>query len=156
METRLLFKALSQGSRRMIMCGRIEACGFGSQWIEIEHLLISYIGLDTIYADSEEDVVFQRFLSEGHTPIEVLKKLKSEIPRAQAIPVSTDLPLAVTSKEVLAIMFTEHSTLENEMCPEYLLLGILEHTDSLAKKVLLEVGVSVDSVREYIRNTVIS
>jgi ATP-dependent Clp protease ATP-binding subunit ClpC len=138
-----MFEAYTERARRVIFFARYESSQFGSETIESEHLLLGLI--------REEKNLVRRFLS-GPSPLErIRQRIKEQVKVREKISTSIDLPLSIECKRILAYAGEERERLvSRHIGTEQLFLGILRESGCLAARVLAELGVKVDEVRNQL------
>ncbi|HJT90312.1 MAG TPA: Clp protease N-terminal domain-containing protein [Bryobacteraceae bacterium] len=139
-----MFERYTEKARRTIFFARYEASQFGSQYVEAEHLLLGVL--------REDKALANRFLC-SHAAVEAIRKrIEDHTPPAEKVPTSVDMPLSHDCKRVLAYGAEEAERLHHKhIGTEHLLLGMLRETESFAARLLGEQGLTLDSVRQQIR-----
>lgn len=133
-----MFEHYTEKARRVVFFARYEASNYGSQAIESEHLLLGFLRECRDYRrwapNLDSDAVRKRI--DGRTP--------------QCTPTSTsvDLPLSEESRRVLKFALEEAERLDHKYIgTEHLFLGLLDVSDSVAAKLLIEAGADAASMR---------
>lgn len=142
-----MFELYTEGARRAIFFGRYESSGFGSPYIETEHLLLGIL---------REDKGLTNRLLQTYAALESIRKQISEhAPVREKISTSVDLPLSNECKRVLAYAAEESMRLKHpHIGCEHLLLGILREEDCFAAHLLKERGLTLLAVREQLAREV--
>jgi ATP-dependent Clp protease ATP-binding subunit ClpC len=137
-----MFERYTEKARRVIFFSRYEASEFGSSYIEPEHLLLGLMRENTV-----------PFVDEAKK-FELRAELAGELPRGKRIPTSVDLPLSTASKRVLAYGAEEAEQMsEQHIQPGHLVLGILRIEDTLARRLLLRRGITIERVRDSLMHS---
>jgi len=141
-----MFERYTERARRVIFFGRYEASQFGTPVIEPEHLLLALL--------REEKNLIGTLL--GNKPLVspefIRKQIESQIPKAKKISTSVDLPLAPATQRVLANAHEESDRLNHKhIGTEHIVLGLLREEQSFSASLLVEAGLSLESVRQRIR-----
>ncbi|HEX3083997.1 MAG TPA: exo-beta-N-acetylmuramidase NamZ domain-containing protein, partial [Pyrinomonadaceae bacterium] len=125
-----------------IFLARYEASRAGAQAIEPEHLLLGVA--------REDKSLLRQFLPNGKGGIELLRsQIERHLPERERIPTAVELPLAPESKRVLHYAHEESDRLQDRhIGTEHLLLGLMREERSTAARVLDDLGVRLDAVRE--------
>ena len=141
-----MFERYTEMARRTIFFARYEASQFGCAHIETEHLLLGLLRQDRALANqflrSQAAVESIRKQIEGHTPIR------------EKVSTSVDLPLSHECKRVVAYGAEEAERLNHKhIGTGHLLLGLLREEKSFAAQLLREQGLTLDLVREHVRQS---
>jgi hypothetical protein len=141
-----VFERYNEQARRTIFFGRYEASMFGSPYIEAEHLLLGLL--------REDKALANRFLG-SHAAVESIRKqIEGHTAQGEKIPTSVDLPLSHECKRVLTYGAEEAERLnQKHIGTEHLLLGLLREEKSFAAQLLDQQGLTLNSVREYVRQS---
>jgi hypothetical protein len=125
---------------------RYEASQFGSPQIETEHLLLGVL---------REDKALANRLLASHARVEELRNsITGRGNTGLKIATSVDLPLSHESKRALAYGAEECERLhQKHIGTEHLLLGLLREEKCFAAQLLREQGVTVELVREQVRQS---
>jgi len=135
-----MFERYTERARRVIFFARYEASQFGSMTIESEHLLL---GLIREYTD-----LIHRFAPGPPSVQDILKEIRAHLTVRERVPTSIDLPLSNECKRILAYSAEEAERLADRLIGgEHLLLGMLREENCLAAKVLYELGLKPDVIR---------
>ncbi len=137
-----MFETYTKTARRAVFIGLYEAGRFGSESIEIEHLLLGVLRADLTLA--------VRLFKSSQKLEEVRDRVERETPRkSEGVSTSVDLPLSSQSQRVL-----NHAALEAGrrhqpyISAEHLLLAITREKSSIAVRVMLESGISLSQLEE--------
>jgi len=136
-----MFERYTEKARRAIFFARYEACQYGLQEIDTEHLLLGLL---------RENKALHRWLPQA-TP-ETIRRRIDEHSSPQA-PTSTgvDLPLSSASKRILKYAADEADVLSHKhIGTEHLLLALLDERGCFADKLLREAGADPDSLRSQL------
>ncbi len=130
-----MFERYTEKARRVIFFARYEASQSGSPYIEAEHMVLA------ILRESRDWVL----------PLDDRTRLAQEIssllPRNEKISTSVELPLSHSVKRSLAFGAEEAERLKHKhIDAPHLLIGLLRE-ESAASAALNRYGISVDSVR---------
>jgi len=137
-----MFERYTERARRVVFFSRYEASQSGSTTIETHHFLLGLL---------REDKNLMRRLIRNSVPVEsIIQEIRSKVqPGEQKVPTSVDLPLSHECKRILAYADEEATRLAHRhIGTEHLLLGILRENDSLAARILMEKGLSLEEIRE--------
>ncbi len=139
-----MFERYTEKARRTIFFARYEASQFGCSYIESEHLLLGLL---------REDKVLAIQLLASNARIEAIRNsITQHTGTGQKIATSVDLPLSHESKRALAYASEESVRMKHKQIDTpHLLLGLLREEKSFAAKLLNEQGLTLDSVREQVR-----
>jgi uncharacterized protein (TIGR03435 family) len=139
-----MFERYTERARRVLLFARHEAGQAGSPAVEPEHLLLALIREGRGLSAS----VFERARV---SPDEVRRAIESRTTRREAISSGDDLPLSVSTEEVLELAAQEADRLlHGYVGTEHLLLGIFREERSLAASILAERGLQINQVRDDI------
>src|SRR5882762_9905557 len=143
-----MFERYTEMARRVIFFARYEASQFGASMIEPEHLLL---GLSR-----EDKPLFARFLTDGPQSLESIRgRIEKRSPPKYGPPASVEIPLGADTKLALICANEESDRLgDRHVGTEHLLLGLLRMEDSLASKVLIELGLRIDAARDVLAEKV--
>lgn len=135
-----MFERYTEKARRVIFYARYEASGYGSRYIDTEHLLLGLLREDATLA--------RRIFPSGDT---IRSKIDARGPLGAKIATSVDLPLSNASKRVLAYSAEEAERLANRhIGTEHILLGLLREKEGFAALLINEEGVVLDRARQSI------
>jgi ATP-dependent Clp protease ATP-binding subunit ClpA len=137
-----MFERYTEKARRVIFFARFEASQFGGSQIEPEHILLGMI--------REDRRLINRFFPGRKIDIGMIRRMIEEKAPSRCA-ASIDLPLSDEAKLMLGYAAEESEMLRNRhIGTEHLLLGLLRVGDSLAAKILLELGLQISEVRAAI------
>jgi len=138
-----MFERFTEKARRVIFFGRYEASQFGGSAIETEHLLLGLLRED-------KALVWRAQLNSEL----VRKEVESHIPVREKVSTSIDLPVSTDCKRALAYAAEEAEALEHAFIDTgHLLLGLLRVETSMAAIVLLQQGISYETLRDVVRSS---
>jgi ATP-dependent Clp protease ATP-binding subunit ClpC len=141
-----MFERYTELARRTLFFARYEVTQLGGTSIEPEHVLLGLLResgplVGPILVDA--DVSYPR----------VLKQIDELTKGRPKIPTSVDIPLTEETERVFRYAAEEADGLAHRhIGTEHLLLGLLRERGTLAERSLAENGLSVDLVRERIRD----
>jgi ClpA/ClpB-like protein len=140
-----MFERYTEKARRVIFFARYEASQYGSPEIDTEHLLL---GL------TREESRIGGWLPKAKAEV-IRKHIESSAPQRQSIATNVDLPLSTASKRVLYHAKDEADRLNNKYIgTEHLFLGLVQERESLAGKVLHELGGDVAKLRQKLEGEI--
>ncbi len=141
-----MFERYTEKARRAIFFARYEASQFGSPYIESEHLLLGLLREDKALADG--------FVG-SHAAVESIRKqIDARTMRREKVATSVDLPLSRECKFVLAYGAQEAERLSHKhIGTDHLLLGLLHEGRCFAAELLLEKGLTLESVRAQVQQS---
>lgn len=133
----------------MIFFARYEASGYGSSYIETEHLLLGLLREDPALA---RRIFFATADAYAKSPLDSIRhKISQRGTLGEKLPTSMDLPLSNEAKRVLAYGAEEAERLAHRhIGTEHLLLGLLREKASFGAQLLNEEGVTLERARENI------
>lgn len=143
-----MFEKYTEKARRVIFFARYEASGFGSPYIESEHLLLGLL---------REDKVLVRLFFRSPAAAETIRKeIEQNTTVREKVSTSVDLPLSNECKRALSYAAEEAERLSHKhIGTEHLFLGLLREEKCLAATILRDRGVSLSSARaEFSRASV--
>ncbi len=128
-----MFERYSEQARRVIFFARYEASGFGSPYIETEHLLLGLL---------REDKELAARFRQGPGGIEEVRRRIEVVAAARAAtPVPVDLPLSQACRYSLVKASEAADAMgQREIGIGHLALGLLSEKDCLAAEILRERG----------------
>jgi hypothetical protein len=133
-----VFERYTEKARRVIFFGRYEASQFGAPQIDTEHLLLGVVREDKSI-DAEA----------------IRSRIESATPRHQPFPTSADLPLSEASKQVLFHAKDEADRLNSKhIGTEHLFLGLIQEKESMAGRLLHELGADFAAIRKMFEGEV--
>ena len=134
-----MFERYNEYARRAIFFARYAASQSGSPTIETEHLLVGLV--------REAGPFFARL-----APSVSLEELRQRIPRKIAVDspnVRNHIPLTKECKRILGYSAEESRDLDHRhIGAEHLLLGILRENTCLAARMLTEMGLQIEHLRQ--------
>ncbi len=133
-----MFERYTEKARRVIFFARYEACQYGLQEIDTEHLLLGLL---------RENKALHRWLLQA-TP-ETIRRRIDDLSRSRpTLPTNVDLPLSSAAKRVLKHAADEAERLAHRhIGTEHLFLGLLDEEDCFAASLLREGGADAASIR---------
>jgi hypothetical protein len=135
-----MFERYTEKARRTIFFARYEASQLGAKCIETEHLLLGLLRESSLLPSIDSIKYIQQ-------------RIRALTPVREKISSSVDLPLSQESKRVLVYSAEEAEKLKHVyVSPRHLLLGLLREEKSLAASLLQEHGLSIEKVREELRD----
>lgn len=141
-----MFQRYTEKARRTIFYARYEASQFGSSYIEAEHLLLGVL--------KEDKALASQFLASYDRVEDIRRSIERRVNAGAKTATSVDMPLSHESKRVLAYAAEESQRMEhNFIGTSHLLLGLLCEEKSFAAKLLREKGLTVDLIRERVRQS---
>jgi hypothetical protein len=141
-----MFERYTEKARRAIFFARFETSRFGSPYIETEHLLLGLL--------REDKVLVNRLLRSRAAIESIRRQIEARSKIDEKVSTAVDLPLSHDCKRVLAYGAEEAERLNNKYIgTPHLLLGLLREEKSFAAQLLREQGLTLDSVREHVRQS---
>lgn len=135
-----MFERYSEKARRVIFFARYEASNYGSPYIETEHLLLGIL--------REDRGLSNQFLEDAK---QIREEIEARITRGTRFSTSVEVPLSQESTMVLRLAAEEARRLGNNYVePGHILIGIMRVEDSLAARMLLDRGIKLELVREWV------
>jgi uncharacterized protein YbbC (DUF1343 family) len=137
-----MFERYTEKARRVIFFARYEASQFGAPEIEPEHFLLGIA--------REDGGLLAHFLPNGKSSMEGIRVLiEGRATQRERLPTSVELPLAPESKRVLHYSHEESDRLsDRHIGTEHILLGLMREERCNAARILHELGLRLDAVRE--------
>jgi ATP-dependent Clp protease ATP-binding subunit ClpC len=140
-----LFERYTERLRRVILCAREEASGFGRCQIEPEDLLLGLLREDKLLA--------KRFVGSAESVGSIRGSIAREAPTRRASVTADDLPLSHASKRLLAYAAEESVHLDQRRIgTEHLLIGLFREEGTLAATILSDLGLRVEALRQEYRS----
>lgn len=142
---RWVFERFTERARRVVINAREESWTLGHSYVGTEHLLIGLL--------RDRDLPAGRILASlGITPNEVRRKARDTVGEGKANTHEQNLPFTPPAKQALQRAFQEMLALQPPpgVCPEHLLLGLLQAEDGLAARILFGSGVDLEKIRDEI------
>jgi len=141
-----MFERYTEKARRTIFFARYEASQYGSPYIETEHLLLGLL--------REDKALANRFLPSAAQVDSIRNQIEAQTPIRKKASTAVDLPLSHPCKRVLAYAAEEAERMRHkDIGTPHLFLGLLREEKSFAAQLLREQGLSLDSVREQVRQS---
>jgi uncharacterized protein YbbC (DUF1343 family) len=140
-----MFERYTEKARRVIFFARYEASQAGTPMIEPAHLLLGLI--------REDPALLSRCFPYGSKTGKAIREAiqARTTPPKEKISTSLELPLAPETKRVLAYAHEESDSLKHRhIGTEHLLLALLRAKETLAFKVLLELGLKLEALRQQV------
>jgi hypothetical protein len=138
-----MFERFTERARRVIFFARYEASQYGSNTIEIEHLLLGAL--------KEDRDLIKRFSGTSTTAENIRTEIEKHLTLREKVSTSVDLPLSEACKRVLTLALNECVALNHPHVEvEHILLGILRQQTSTASQILQTFGIEEFGVRRRI------
>jgi|RhiMetdeSRZDD1v2_1073273.scaffolds.fasta_scaffold62693_3 NTF2 fold immunity protein/Clp amino terminal domain, pathogenicity island component len=140
-----MFERFTEKARRVIFLARYEASQYGSNTIEIEHLLLGAL--------KEDRDLIKRFSGTSITSENIRAEIEKHLTTREKVWTSDqlDLPLSDACKRVLTLAVNECVAFDHpHVGVEHLLLGILRQQTSTASQILQTFGIDEFAVRRQI------
>jgi ATP-dependent Clp protease ATP-binding subunit ClpC len=139
-----MFNRFTERARKVIILAKEEARRFNHDYIGTEHLLLGLVR----EGEGVAAAVLQKMgVSLENIRLEI-EKLVQPGPSTQMI---GDIPFTPRAKKVLELAAEEaHALGHNYIGTEHLLLGLIREGEGVASQVLMNLGLSLDSVRNEI------
>ena len=136
-----MFERYTEHARRVIFFARYQASQFGCDQIEPEHLLLALF--------RDDPSLMKRCVPAAN--VETIRvQIQNQTPNRQRISTSIDMPLSHASKRVMAYGAEEAERMNHSLIgTEHHLLGLLREP-TLAARILKDLGVTLEAVREEI------
>ena len=143
-----MFERYTERARRVIFFARYEASQFGNASIEVEHLLLGII--------REEKTLIATLLGKRVSLDFIRQEIVAHTVPGEKISTSVEIPLTPALKRVLAYTHDESEKLNHKhIGTEHMVLGLLREEGSLAANLLIKVGLSLEGVRERLKERVL-
>ena len=140
-----MFDRFTDRARRVMLLAREEAKKFGHDYIGTEHILLGLIKEGSGVA---AHVLKNLGLELKKIRLEVEKLVQSD---ASVSPAQQQPPYTPRAKKVLELSLEEARNLgHNYVGTEHLLLGLIRENDGLAARVLINLGVKLEQVRDEV------
>jgi hypothetical protein len=141
-----MFERYTERARRTIFFARYEASQVGCSYIETEHLLLGLL--------REDKALASQFLASSAKIEAIRQSIAQRGKTRHKIATSVDLPLSHECKRVLAYAAEESERLNHKhIGTPHLFLGLLREENSFAAQLLGEQGLSLEPVREQVRQS---
>jgi len=139
----IMFEKYSEKTSRAIFFSRREAGESGATAIDTVHLLLGLL--------REDEARFKRLTGMPDLSTMVRARLEARLRKQYRVPGSVDIPIANEYKEVLVQAADEASMLSSASIePQHFLLAILRMKECLAANILMNTGLTYDSLRDAI------
>src|SRR5580704_17113669 len=136
-----MFDKYTDKARKAIFFARYEASQFGSEYIEIEHLLLGILRDDRALA--------LRLLKTPEKIHSIRKQVEKQFPHREKISTSVDMPLSHDCKRVLKHAAEESERLaDDHISPAHFLLAILREPDCTAAQIMAAHGITSSQLEE--------
>ncbi len=140
-----MFERFTEKARRALFFSRYEATHLGAAAIEPEHLLLGVLREDTRLS--------QRYFHGYRTAELIRKEIERHSTGAKRVPTSKILTLSPSSKRVLSLADDEsRNSYHPVVTTEHMLVGILRDKESFISKLLYDLGLSLDQIRDHTRS----
>ena len=137
-----MFERYTEGARRTLFFARYEASQLGGSTIEAEHLLL---GLMRDGPGAISDI----FNRAGLSYTDARRKIEAHVGVRHKIATSVEIPFSGAMHRVLRYAMEQADALKDrEISREHLLLGILKEETSVAARMLLSRGITLQTVIE--------
>jgi NTF2 fold immunity protein of polymorphic toxin system component/ClpA/ClpB-like protein len=138
-----MFERFTERARRVIFFARYEASQYGSNTIEIEHLLLGAL--------KEDRDLIKRFSGSSTSAENIRTEIEKHLTLREKVSASVELPLSEACKRVLTLALNECVALNHPHVEvEHLLLGILREPTSTASQILHTFRIDEFAVRRQI------
>ncbi|MCX7714910.1 MAG: ATP-dependent Clp protease ATP-binding subunit [Clostridia bacterium] len=136
----MLSPYFTERAREALNLAHISACEFGHEYIGSEHILLGLA--------REKTGVAARMLENANvSETEIKEKIKEIIGYNTPISTSSDISMTPRSKRILEISLLEARRLSHSYIgTEHMLMAIIREGESVAVKILLELGVNLNSL----------
>ncbi|MFH0839071.1 MAG: ATP-dependent Clp protease ATP-binding subunit [Candidatus Omnitrophota bacterium] len=139
-----MFDRFTERARKVIMLAKEEARKFNHDYIGTEHILLGLL--------REGEGVAAAVLQSLGISLDIIRQEVEKLvhPGSGAI-VSGDIPFTPKSKKVIEFAMEEARSLgHNYIGTEHLLLGLIRETEGVASRVLINVGLNLEKVRQEV------
>ena len=133
-----MFERYSEKARRVIFFSRFEASRFGSPAIDTEHLLLGILreAPDLVTSVAGPDAIQK-----------IRKRIREQCPIRDSISKDVELPFSEAASKVLMSMAEQaDQSGARIITAENILTALLKGEDCLAKRILVELGVTAETV----------
>jgi len=138
-----MFEKYSEKTSRAIFFSRREAGESGATAIDTVHLLLGLL--------REDEARFKRLTGMPDLSTMVRARLEARLRKQYRVPESVDIPIANEYKEVLLQAADEASMSSSaDIETHHFLLAILRMKECLAANILMNIGLTYDSLRDAI------
>lgn len=136
-----MFERYTEKARRVIYFARLEASGYGSRYIETEHILLGLM--------RESPALLKRALGPDADEAQIRAEIEKSIEMGERFSTGSEVPLTEESKKVLMRAAQEADALGHRpIGSAHLLLSVLSFHRSSAARILAARGVNLRSLRE--------
>ena len=140
-EQRDPFKAFTQNARRVMSLAHEEAMRLNHAYVGTEHFLLGLVRV-------EKGSAVQVLRKMGIEPKHVIAAVEHKVGRGERPPASKP-KLAPRLRHVIELAFAQAKNLKhNKIRVAHLMLGLLNEVDSVAVRVLVDLGVKVEDLRK--------
>jgi ATP-dependent Clp protease ATP-binding subunit ClpC len=134
-----MFEQYTEPARRAIFFARYEASQFGTAEIPPELLLLGIL---------RDKVLVERLLGESYNAEAIRQRIESEITRGEKTATSVDLPVSLSAKRAMAYSAEEaERSSQQQIGTMHLLIGLVREK-SLASRILTDLGLTLERLRE--------
>ena len=138
-----MWQRFTERARRVVFFAQEEAGALGENYVSTEHLLLGMV--------RENDNVAAQILTDMGVPPETIRTaVQRQATRGEGVS-GKDMELTPRAKRVIDLAYEEAKQLSNNYIgTEHLLLGMLREGEGLAGRVLFEMGIQLEAVRDVI------
>src|SRR4030095_8070361 len=141
-----MFERYTESARRVFVFANRESTQFGSPTIETEHLLLGLI--------CEDENLMNRFLRDNPSIESVRKEIEGRTVIREKVSATIDLPLSNECRRIIAYAAEEAERLNSyHIGTEHVLLGIFHEETCVAAKILQQIGLRLNAIREELRGS---
>ncbi|MBI4568023.1 MAG: NDP-hexose 4-ketoreductase, partial [Planctomycetes bacterium] len=139
-----MFERFTDRARKVMGLARQEAQKLNHEYIGTEHILLGLV--------QEGSGVAAHVLKRLDVDLNKIRaEIENLVQTGSNMVTMGQLPFTPTAKRVLELSFEEASALShNYIGTEHLLLGLLKESEGVAAKVLINLGLKLDDVREEV------
>ncbi|MDP3013231.1 MAG: Clp protease N-terminal domain-containing protein, partial [Candidatus Subteraquimicrobiales bacterium] len=138
-----MFERFTERARQVITHAQEEARNLDHNYVGSEHLLLGLI--------REEEGVAAKALEEVSIDLEEMRFQVEEMVGRGTSPAGGHIPFTPRAKKILELALREALQLgHNYIGPEHILLGLLGETEGVAARVLTDLGVNFEKIRDKI------
>jgi ATP-dependent Clp protease ATP-binding subunit ClpC len=139
-----MFDRFTERARKVIMLAKEEARKFNHDYIGTEHILLGLLR-------EGEGVAAAVLQSLGLNLDMIRQEVEKLVQPGSGTIVSGDIPFTPKSKKVIEFAMEEARSLgHNYIGTEHLLLGLIRETEGMASRVLINVGLNLEKVKQEI------
>jgi ATP-dependent Clp protease ATP-binding subunit ClpC len=141
-----LFERFTERSRQVVVLAQDEARALGHNYIGTEHILLGLL--------REEEGIAARVLGQLRVTLEEVRShVEQIVGRGDAV-ATGQIPFTPRAKKVLELALREALSLgHNYIGTEHILLGVARENDGVAMRILLDLGVDADKIRDEVTHT---